>query len=134
MPIFLKNPHTDFHSDCTSFLSRRQWKSVPVAPHLCQHELSLVLLIVVILTDIRWNLKVVLIGISLMAKDVKFFNYLLAHCISSFDNGLCSSLTHLLIELLCLSTEVGAGIGPVFVFHDLLRPSLRIVPALRPTR
>lgn len=59
MPIFLKNPHTDFHSDCTSFLSRRQWKSVPVAPHLCQHELSLVLLIVVILTGVIWNLKVV---------------------------------------------------------------------------
>jgi hypothetical protein len=45
-----------------------------------------------------------------MAKDVKFFNYLLAHCISSFDNYLTSScytslsfpsLHHIVAHVVC---------------------------------
>ena len=45
----------------------------PVALHPCQHELSLVPLILAIMKDIRWNLRVVLICISLVAKEVKYF-------------------------------------------------------------
>jgi hypothetical protein len=44
-----------------------------LAPHPHQHELSLVLLILAILTAVRWNLKVVLIDIFLMAKVVEHF-------------------------------------------------------------
>jgi hypothetical protein len=41
--------------------------------YLHQCELSLVLLIVAITTGIRSNLKVVLICISMMSKDVEYF-------------------------------------------------------------
>ena len=44
-----------------------------LAPYPCQYELSLVPLILAIMKDIRWNLRVVLICISLVAKDVEYF-------------------------------------------------------------
>jgi hypothetical protein len=47
--------------------------SVPFIPHPLQQELSLLLLMVAILTLVIWNLKVVLICISLMAKDAEHF-------------------------------------------------------------
>jgi hypothetical protein len=47
-------------------------------PHLHQCELSLVLLIFDILTGLRWNLKVVLINISLMNKGIEH-NLFLSH-------------------------------------------------------
>ena len=42
-------------------------------PHHCQHELSLVLLILAVLTGVKWNTKVILISISLMAQGGKYF-------------------------------------------------------------
>ena len=46
---------------------------VPLAPHPQKHELLLVLLILAILTDVRWNLRILLLCISLMAEDVEHF-------------------------------------------------------------
>jgi hypothetical protein len=48
---------------------------VPFSPHPHQHLLSSVFLMVVtiILTGVRWNLKVVLICISFTARDVEHF-------------------------------------------------------------
>ena len=63
IPSFLRNDYIDFQSGHTSLHSYQQWRSVSLA-------VSLVFLILAILTGVRWNLKVVLICISLMAKDV----------------------------------------------------------------
>ena len=73
MSKFPKNCQTDFHSGCTSLQSHQQWRSVPLSPHPRQHLLSPEFLILAILTGVRWNLRVVLIYISLTIKDVEHF-------------------------------------------------------------
>ena len=70
---FQRNCQTDFQIGCTSLQLHQQWRSVPLSPHPCQHMLSSEILILVIQTSVRWNLRVVLICISLMANDVKHF-------------------------------------------------------------
>jgi hypothetical protein len=48
-----------------------------------------------------WNINVVLICISFMGKDVEhFLVYLLACCVSSFENSLFSSFDNLFSGLL----------------------------------
>jgi len=96
MSNFLRNLQTDFQSGCTSLPSHQQWRSVPLSPHPHQHLLSPEFLILAILTGVRWNLRVVLICISLMAKDVEhFFRCFSAIRYSSAENSLFSSVPHL---------------------------------------
>jgi hypothetical protein len=95
MSTFLRNQQTDFQSGCASLQSHQQWRSVPLSPHPCQHLLSPELLIQVILTGVRWNLRVVLICISLMIKDVEhFFKCFLVLLYSSVKNSLFRSVPH----------------------------------------
>ena len=67
---FLRNLQTDFQNDCTSLQFYQQWRSVPLFPHPCQHVLSPEVLILAILIGVRWNLRVPLICISLITKNI----------------------------------------------------------------
>ena len=100
MSNFLRNRQTDFQSGCTSLQSHQQWRSVPLSPHPCQHLLSPEFLILAILNRVRWNLRVVLICISLIITDAEhFFRCFSAIRYSSGENSLFSSETHFLMGL-----------------------------------
>jgi hypothetical protein len=100
MSNFLRNCQTDFQSGCTSLQSHQQWRSVPFSPQPRQHLLSPEYLILAILTGVRWNLRVFLICISLMTKDIEhFFRCFSAIWYSSVENYLFSSVRHCLIGL-----------------------------------
>ena len=95
IPNFLRNHQTDFQSGCTSLQSHQQWRGFPVSPHHHQHLLSSELWILANLTAVRWNLRVVLICISLMTKDVEhFFRCFSAIQNFSVENSLFSSVSH----------------------------------------
>lgn len=100
MSNFLRNLQTDFQNGCTTLQSHQQWRSVPLSPHPRQHLLSPEFLILAILTGVRWNLRVVLICISLMTKNVEhFFRCFSAIWHYSDVNSLFSSEPHFVIGL-----------------------------------
>ena len=70
---FLRKYQNDFQNGCSSSQSHQQWRSVPLLPHTPQHLQSAEFFILAILTGVRWNLRVVLICISLVIKDVEHF-------------------------------------------------------------
>jgi hypothetical protein len=94
MSNFVRKCQTDFWSGCISLQTHQQWRSV-LSPHPHGHLLSPGFFILAILTDVRWDLRVVLICISLMTKDVEhFFKCLSAIQDYSLENSLFSSVPH----------------------------------------
>jgi hypothetical protein len=98
-PIFnyFRNFHVDFHSDWTIYIPTGCKQGFPL-------QESSAAFVVYFLSGVRWDLRIILTCIPLVAKDDEHsFHVGMGRCTSSFVLlHLFSSIAHLLIGLLIL--------------------------------
>ena len=96
---FLRYLHTAFHSGCASLHFHQEYKSDPLSPHPCQHLSVDILMMMAMLTGLRWYFIVALICISLMISDIEHLFMSLVICMSPLEKCLFRSFAPCLIGL-----------------------------------